>query len=71
VAVVVAARRECFSLSLDVSGGDKAGVGRAGEAGAMAALQEGWLYYRRRTRRILKQVYGKATRKQRNNSRGV
>jgi hypothetical protein len=29
------------------------------------------LYYRRRTRRILKQVYGKATRKQGNNSRGV
>jgi hypothetical protein len=27
------------------------------------------LYYRRRTRRILKQVYGKATRKQ-GNSRG-
>jgi hypothetical protein len=28
------------------------------------------LYYRRRTRRILKQIYGKATRKQGRNSRG-
>jgi hypothetical protein len=32
---------EVFRRWVDVSGGDKAGVGRAGEAGAMAARLQG------------------------------
>lgn len=55
-------------VELDVSGGDKAGLQRTEEAGAAAVRLEGLLYYRKRTRRILKQVYGKGNKETRKQS---